>query len=219
VSHLALLGDAHLALRGEMTRGARRALLVLLAAGPIYGAVMGTFGGLAGGRLLQVLYSALKVPLLLLVTFAVCVPSFFVLNTLFGARRDFARVIRILVTAQAALTVILASLAPYTALWYLSVARYELAVLFNGLAFAVASVASQLVLLRRMYRPLVAANPRHAVLLRVWLALYVFVGIQSAWVLRPFVGDPALPTRFFREEGWSNAYVAIYGMIVRLIGG
>jgi hypothetical protein len=34
-----------------------------------------------------------------------------------------------------------------------------------------------------------------------------------AWVLRPFVGDPDLPTQFFRQDSWSNAYVVIARMI------
>jgi hypothetical protein len=29
------------------------------------------------------------------------------------------------------------------------------------------------------------------------------------WALRPFVGDPAQPTRFFREDAWGNAYVIL----------
>ena len=28
-------------------------------------------------------------------------------------------------------------------------------------------------------------------MLRTWLVIYVFVGIQMGWVLRPFIGDPA----------------------------
>ena len=54
---------------------------------------MGTFGGLHGDRPLQLLYSALKVPLLLLVTFCLSLPSFFVLNTILGVRADFRRVL------------------------------------------------------------------------------------------------------------------------------
>jgi hypothetical protein len=50
-------------------------------------------------------------------------------------------------------------------------------------------------------------------MLRAWLVLYVFVGIQMGWILRPFIGEPARPTQFFREEGWSNAYVVVMEMI------
>jgi len=38
----------------------------------------------------------------------------------------------------------------------------------------------------------------------------VFVAIQLAWVLRPFIGDPSRPTTFFRETAWGNAYVKIF---------
>lgn len=186
--------------------------------GLLYGAVMGTFGGVAGERWQQVVFSALKVPLLLMVTFAIGLPSFFVLNTLLGVRDDFGEALGALVRTQAALTLILASLAPYTALWYLSSGNYQAAILFNGAMFAIASFAAQIVL-RRLYQPLIARQPRHRALLRLWLILFVFIGIQMAWVLRPFVGDPDLPTTFFRQGSWSNAYVAIARMFWDLISG
>src|SRR5262245_10093762 len=50
----------------------------VLACGLVYGAAMGTFGGLDGDRPWQVVFSAVKVPLLLLVTLALSLPSFFV---------------------------------------------------------------------------------------------------------------------------------------------
>jgi hypothetical protein len=184
----------------------------LVIGGALYGAVMGTFGGVAGQHVWQVVFSASKVPLLLLGTFLISLPSFFVLNTLLGVRGDFGQVLRALVAAQAGLTLVLAALAPYTAFWYASCGDYALAILFNGGLFAVASLAGQFHL-RRAYRPLVARNPRHRLLLRVWLVLYVFVGVQMGWVLRPFVGDPSLPPQFLREGAWGNAYVVVGRMI------
>lgn len=181
-----------------------------------YGAVMGTFGGVAGERLLQIGYSAVKVPLLLLVTFIVSLPSFFVLNTLFGVRGDFAAAVRSLLATQAVLTIILAALSPYTALWYRSSADYNSAIVFNGLMFAIATFTAQW-LLRRIYRPLIARNPRHRWLLRTWSVLYAFVAIQLAWVLRPFVGDPHKTVQFFREDAWGNAYVVVAHMLWDLI--
>ena len=50
-------------------------------------------------------------------------------------------------------------------------------------------------------------------MLWTWLAIYVFVGIQMAWVLRPFVGDPRLPAQFFREHSWGNAYDVVARLI------
>jgi hypothetical protein len=180
--------------------------------GLLYGAVMGTFAGVSGQRLLQVLYSALKVPLLLLVTFALSLPSFFVLNTLAGLRDDFVHALRALVATQAGLTIILASLAPFTALWYASNADYQSAILFNALMFGIASLAAQW-LLNRFYRPLIERNARHRWLLRLWLIVYAFVGMQMGWLLRPFIGDPSAPTRFFRQHMWGNAYEMLAKMI------
>jgi hypothetical protein len=188
----------------------------VLVFGIVYGAVMGTFGGILGERMWQVAYSAAKVPLLLLVTFLLGLPSFFVLNTLYGLRADFGEAVRALLAAQAAMTLILASLAPLTALWYASSDDYPSATLFNGMMFAVATFAAQW-LLRRFYRPLLLRQLRHRWLLRAWLVIYTFVAIQMAWVLRPFIGAPYQPVQFFRDDSWSNAYVVVVRLVWSLI--
>src|SRR5437879_1222370 len=113
--------NADRVLRGDRwSAGAGLALLVGFVAifGLTYGAVMGSFGGWGDDRLLQVVYSALKVPLLLLGTFALALPSFFVLNTLTGLRDDFPEALRALAATQAGVAIALAALAPLTALWY-----------------------------------------------------------------------------------------------------
>jgi hypothetical protein len=149
---------------------------------------------------------------LLIATFAIGLPSFFVINTLFGLRGDLNQAIRALVATQAGLAIILAALAPLTLLWYASSSDYPSAILVNGVAFGVASMTAQ-GLLRAYYRPLIARNHRHRWVLRVWIVVYVFVGIQMGWVLRPFIGRPDAPVEFFREESWGNAYVVVARLI------
>ena len=190
----------------------------IVAFGMFYGAVMGTYGGFIGVRMWQVLYSAVKVPFLLFATFLLSLPSFFVINTLLGLRADFPRVVCALLATQAGLTIILSALAPYTAFWYVCGSRYQPAILFNGVMFAVASVSAQW-MLRRSYEPLVESDPKHRVMLRTWLVIYVFVGIQMGWVLRPFIGDPDQPVQFFREGSWSNAYEVVLEMIWNVVRG
>jgi len=192
----------------ELPTRRRHLLLILAIFGGAYGASMGTFSGLAHGHWLQMIYSALKVPLLLAATFLLSLPSFFVLNTILGVRSDFAEVLRALIAGQAALTVVLSAFAPITLLWYASSSDYDQAILFNALMFGGASFAGQQVL-RRLYRPLVARHPRHRQLIIVWLIIYAFVGIQMGWVLRPFVGNPDTQPQFFRAEMWGNAYVVV----------
>jgi len=210
----------HRRLRPELSAGAALPLgelvLWIVVFGAFYGCVMGSFGGFTGERLLQLLYSAVKVPLLLLVTFAIGLPTLFLLHTLLGLRQDFAEARRALLAAQAGLTLVLASLAPLTAFFYVSSTDYQAAVLFNAAMFAVASLSAQGILLR-LYRPLVARNGRHRWLLAAWLGVYAFVGIQMAWTLRPFVGSPDAPTRLFRSDIGDNAYVVVFRLIVSVL--
>lgn len=187
--------------------------LMLTGFGLLYGAVMGSYGGWGGKGLLQVAYSAVKVPFLLLATFALSLPSFYVLNTLAGLRADFSRALRALAAAQCGLTIILASLAPLTATWYVSFGGYAEAVAFNTAMFGAATLLAQ-GLLRRCYRDLLARDRRHRWLLRAWVIAYAFVGIQMAWVLRPFVGSPDMPATFFRAGAWGNAYEALWEVLV-----
>lgn len=193
-------------------------ILAIVVFGMFYGAMMGSFGGPDGWRLRQAVYSAIKVPFLLITTFLLSLPSFFVINTLFGLRDDFARVVRALISTQAGLTIILSALAPFTVFWYISGSEYEPAILFNGMMFAVASFSAQW-MLRRDYALLIAENPKHRTMLRTWIVIYVIVGIQMGWVLRPFIGNPSAPVQFFRTGSWSNAYEFVFEMIWRILSG
>jgi len=215
-------------LRGETetARGARHKrppllgsiILAIVVYGMLYGGVMGSYGGMSGSRSWQIVFSAVKVPFLLIATFLLSLPSFFVVNTLLGLRGDFPRVVRALSSTQAGLTVILSALAPFTAFWYVSTSGYQPAILFNGVMFAVASVSAQW-MLRREYLPLIEGQSRHRWMLRTWLLIYVFVGIQMGWVLRPFIGDPHAPVQFFREGSWSNAYEFVLKLIWDVLSG
>jgi len=212
-------------LRGQLRRGEpsgwsiTRLVLCVVVFGLTYGVVMGTFTGLSADHRWQLVYSASKVPLLLLVSFALSVPSFFVLNALLGVGDDFPAAMRALAATQAGLTVILASLAPLTAVWYLTSDDYSAAVTFNGVTFLVASASAQ-ILLRRFYGPLIRKNSRHRVLLAVWLIVYAFVAIQMAWVLRPFIGDPNQPPQFLRPDVFSeNAYQVVARLTWRMLAG
>jgi hypothetical protein len=206
-------------LRGTVNSTAnawRRWLGYNLLFGLLYGTAMGCFGGWGGERVLQIAFSALKVPLLLQVTFALALPSFFVANTLMGVRDDFGLALRALLETQAGVAIILASLAPFTLVFYASFSNYEAAVLFNFLMFSLSSLCAQK-LLRRRYRVLIERHAQHQKLLWGWIVLYGFVGVQMGWVLRPFIGAPDAPVRFFREGAWGNVYEVLFGMMLKLL--
>jgi hypothetical protein len=209
-----LRGDGPFAIDSAPQRRTERLVLIILAYGAVYGAVMGTFLLDAPQRYLQILYSATKVPLLLLSTTALCLPGFFVLNTVLGLRDDLRAAIHAILAGQAALSVALAALGPVTHFWYWSEESYRGALLFNAGMFTLATIAGQAAI-RRYYRPLIRRNGRHRITLTLWFALYAFVGIQMGWMLRPFVGDPRQPVSFFRAEPFSNAYI----VVIRLFSG
>ena len=200
--------------------GLARLFGCLVVCGLLYGAAMGTFRGLAGESqwLRQIVYSAVKVPLLLVTTFVISLPSFFVLSTLLGLRRDFGQSLRAVIATQAGMAAILASFAPLTALWYCSSSSYQSATLVNGVMFAVASLAAQY-LLREYYRPLIARNARHRKLLWAWAIVYALVAIQMAWLMRPFIGSLEKDVQFIRTEAWDNAYVIVLRLIWRTLTG
>ncbi len=186
--------------------------LMVVAFSPIYGAVMGSFELGSPQRLLMLVYGGVKVPLLLFATTALCLPGFFVLNTILGLRDDFRDALQAILAGQAGLSIALASLAPLTRFWYFSCGSYRAALLFNAAMFTVATVAGHITMLR-YYRSLIRRHGHHRLTLAAWVALYAFVGIQMGWMLRPFIGNPRVPVSFFRDEPFSNAYVVVAGLI------
>jgi hypothetical protein len=209
-------------LRGEDEVGTPAQLIgrwlsTILVFGFLYGAAMGSFQCFSPQRSIQVVFAGVKVPLLLSITFSLCIPGFFVFNTLMGLRDDFGRVVRAIITAQMGMTILLSSLAPITILWNVGAENHTQTILFNAVMFGIALIGSQ-ILLRRHYRPLITKDMRHRLLLTVWGGLYAFTGIQLAWVLRPFIASPDRPITFFREDSWGNAYMVVFQLIGELFG-
>ncbi len=203
----------------------RKVITIVLICGPIYGAAMGSYAYVSGERefaaqIPQLIYSAIKVPLLLCFTLAISLPSFFVINTLLGLRDDFREALRAIVSVQAGLTLILASLFPITLFFYASLqansVNYALAILFNAAMFAVASITAQ-IQLNAYYAQLVNRNRRHRWMIRMWIVVYAFVGIQTGYVLRPFIGSPSVAPSFLRKESFQNAYVEVFSLIRQVL--
>ena len=195
----------------------RTVIVSICVVAPIYGAVMGSYGWLAGHRSLmeqlpQVIYSALKMPLLILVTLAICIPSFFVFNSVAGLRNDFSVALNSIISSLASFSIVLFSLAPFTCIFYVSCSThgvsYRFATLFNALLFGISAISSQLVLLKS-YQRLISKNSRHRTMLATWVIVFAFVGVQFGWTLRPFIGNPTQAITFVRDEPMSNAYIQL----------
>ena len=149
-----LFGQVDALLRGRLTRRedlergevAARAGTLMAACGVLgacYGAFMGLFAAVNAGSpsVLQVLSSAVKVPLLFLLTLAVTLPSLYVFSTLAGSHLAFSHTLRLLLGGTAVTLALLASFGPITGFFTLSTDSYPFMVVLNVLFFAAGGVA------------------------------------------------------------------------------
>ena len=79
-----------------------------------------------------------------------------------------------------------------------------------------AGITANLRLLQLLRQFAGGRNASFRVLL-AWLAGNLFFGSQLSWVLRPFIGSPALPVQFLRATAYKgNFYEAVFHTVVRL---
>ena len=114
----------------------------------------------------------------------------------------FQSTLLLLLRAITVTVVLLASFGPITVFFTFSTASYPFMVLLNVALLAAAGVAGVKYLIEAMGALFTTRDgDQSARILRVWIYIYGAVGAQMGWVLRPFIGSPGLPVRFFREEG------------------
>jgi hypothetical protein len=159
---------------------ARFALLAIIVGGAAFGAALGSY---RGGFVM--LHSTWKIPLATLLTLAVCGPGFASFAAVFDRRWSFRETTSIGLAAGARSSLVLFALSP--ALWLaidLGVA-YETARMLATLAYGLAGLSG----LGFWLRALGPALGRPALAFS-FISLFLLVGAQAAWVLRPFLGDP-----------------------------
>lgn len=202
----------------DLARLNRQLVLSSGASLAIYGAVLGTSSSVA-----QALASAVKLPVLFLLTFAICLPTLYLFNLVFGSRLSAAQAASIVLSAIATTGVLTLGFAPISVFFVLSAPGYAFFKLLNVLVLTITGLAGLRVLTAGMasVQPLQTDGPAAPVrskaspmLLRAWLLLYAFVGTQLAWTLRPFFGAPDLPFELFRKlEGnfYMNIFQTLFG--------
>lgn len=177
----------------------------------VYGAVLGSTHGL-----LQALSSATKLPLLFLITLAICVPALYVFSVLFGASQRLRQSIALVLSAITVTAVLLLSFAPITFFFMLTTSGYQFFKLLNVLFFIIAGGLG-MVFLSQGVQVVSTSDKQEGtkmrrLLLYVWIVLYAFVGSQMAWTLRPFVGYPDAEFELIRELGgnfYSNILISM----------
>jgi hypothetical protein len=196
-----------------------RALLLSSAAFlAVYGAVLGSTHSLW-----QALSSAIKLPILFLITLVICIPALYIFSILFGSKQRLNQIIAIVLSAITVTAVLLLSLAPITFFFMLTTNGYQFFKLLNVLFFVIAGIVGMIYLSRGMRMISASEDEKRkqsralTLVLYVWIFVYAFVGSQMAWTLRPFVGFPGARFELIRELG-GNFYADIFASIGEILG-
>jgi hypothetical protein len=197
---------------------------ILVGAG-LFGAAVGWWRGP-----LQAVYTAAKLPLIILLTVLGNGLLNGMLAPLLGLNLRFRQALLAILLSFTTAAVILGSFSPVMGflVWNappLATAAatrsttYSFIQLTQAAIIAVAGVAAnlRLVQLLRQFSGSVSAARR---VLFAWLAGNLFLGSQLAWILRPFIGSPDLPLEFLRPNAFEgNFYETIFRALKQLFAG
>ena len=211
----------------SMRRGlelAKMALVFLgisLALAAIYGAVMGATNLVQAskmatdGKLLMVVSSAIKVPVLFACTLVIVLLPVYVANAFVGPRLSFLQMVTMALASTAVMSIILASTATVALFFSITSRSYHFIKSLHVLFFVYAGLVGVRFFQKsiRVVTP-VAMRCRLKRLFLPALLLYAFVGMELAWVLRPFVGDPGMKYRVFRPRS-GNFYESVIDSLGR----
>jgi hypothetical protein len=180
----------------DMGRLFARSAVTAAAGAALFGAALGTYAQAP----LAILASAIKVPLLLVGTAALCFPTFFVVQALRSARPlSLSRAVAIQANTLAVVGLVWGGFSLPTLFLVGTTGHYELAQWLSlaigsagGLAgfsrfLAAYSATTETPSLRAALRALVP-----------YFVLFAVVGGQLAWTLRPFIGSPSEGFAIFR---------------------
>jgi hypothetical protein len=196
-----------------------------------YGLVMGA----SQGRAEQILASAVKLPILFLLTLAICLPTLYLFNLLLGGRLTARQVLALVLSGITVTSSLTLAFAPITLFFLVTAWSYIFFILLNvvilgftgliGLAFVVGGMRSMNELAREELGAVeqegagLQVQPARQVsmgLLMLWILIFGFVGTQLGWALRPFYGHPSESFQLFRNiEG--NFYTTIGTLLLELL--
>lgn len=189
----------------------------------------GLFGAAIGSwhSPLQALYSGVKLPLVLLLSAVGNALLNGMLAPLLGLNISFRQSLLAILMSFTIAAIILGGFAPIVAflVWNVppltantagAVLVYSFIMVVLVMVIAFAGITANLRLLRMLQSLSTAAVGQR--ILFAWLLVNLFLGAQLSWILRPFIGSPALPVEFIRATAFKGTfYEALYESFKTLI--
>jgi hypothetical protein len=176
---------------------------------------------------LQALYTAIKFPLIILLTAAGNAMLNAMLAPLLGLNIPFRQSFLAILMSFTISGAIFGSFAPLVAFviwnspplspnWWESAGPYSFILLMFVCVTAFAGIVANLRLLQ-LLRQLGGGRSVAVRVLCAWLGGNLFFGSQLSWILRPFIGSPGLPVQFLRATAFKgNFYEAVFHTAVRI---
>jgi len=198
-------------------------LTVIFAGAGLFGAAVGCWRAP-----LQALYTALKLPLILLLTTLGNALLNGMLAPLLGLNISFRQSLLAILMSFTIAGAILGSLSPllFFLVWNtpplgpradLSVLAHSFILVTQALMIAFAGGAANLRLIQLLRQLSGSASVARKILFG-WLAGNLLLGAQLSWNLRPFVGSRGLPVQFLREDAFrGNFFEALFNAMRHLL--
>lgn len=183
-----------------------RMVAVIAGASLLYGAAIGKSSSWR-----QMVASATKAPAIPLGALAITIPLLLAMNTASGGSATLPQALCIVLLPVGSMMLLLAAAAPVLIFFGLT-SDYDFFKLLNVLAFAASALFG--LLSTHAYLPPDLIRPR---IYQVWILAYAATGVQIAWLLRPFLGDPESRFEFLRTRGpRMSFYTAITHSMIKL---
>jgi hypothetical protein len=162
---------------------------------------------------LQALSSAVKMPVLFLLTMAFCLPSLYFFSlTLLRTPLSMIQVQAVVLAGISVTAFLLLGLAPISLFFVLTSSNYPFFQLMAVLFVGASAVIGVYFLWRGMTLVDISGGQIQKRLgqriLMLWFVLYAFVGTQMTWRLSPFIGRPGDPF-FLVKPSRDNFYVDV----------
>lgn len=177
----------------------------------LYGAVLGS------GHLFQAVSSAIKMPLVFLISLVACAPTLYIFDLLLGSKRSLSQTVAVLLTALTATSVLLFSFAPITVAFRLMVSDFQFFNLLNVGMLLVALVIGVFYLANGLAKSTgMTKHLLNDLFYAAWILLFLFMISQVAWSLRPFLYYPG--TTFTLFAGGGNLLKGVGAAIGEFLG-
>ena len=159
---------------------AANALFAIIVGSVLFGAAVGCWHGGV-----QVFYGAAKLPVVTIGTLILCAPAFYAISAVFGRPWSARSVVSLMLVAGARFTLVLVAATPVVWLAIDLGASYDVSKLAAAFAYALAGLAALSLHLRGL-----GDGPGKRRTLALYIGVFLLVGAQAAWTLRPYLGTP-----------------------------